>query len=97
MCSVWVRPVSTLLIRIPGSRTFQRQALCNFSTGRSWTTALALSVVVGGFGIDRFYLGYSGWGVFKLLSFGGLGLWAFVDTVLVGAGYLTPADGSVYF
>lgn len=34
--------------------------------------------------------------IFKLLSFGGLGIWAFIDIILVGIGYITPGDGSVY-
>lgn len=54
------------------------------------------SVLFGGFGVDRFYLGYTGWGIFKLLSFGGLGLWTIIDAILIGVGYLTPSDGSLY-
>jgi len=79
-----------------GSRTFQKYIKCKFTTGYKWSTAFLLSVFLGGFGADRFYLGYIGWGMFKLLSLGGLGVWTLIDVILVGAAYITPHDGSLY-
>lgn len=32
------------------------------------TTALIFSILLGGLGIDRFYLGYTGIGILKLLT-----------------------------
>uniref|UniRef100_A0A131Y485 Putative conserved plasma membrane protein n=1 Tax=Ixodes ricinus TaxID=34613 RepID=A0A131Y485_IXORI len=79
-----------------GRRTFLKNNLCNWTRGYSWWTALLLSIVLGGFGADRFYLGMWQEGIGKLFSFGGLGVWTLVDVVLVAAGYLGPADGSLY-
>ena len=54
------------------------------------------SITLGGFGADRFYLGLWKSAFGKLFSFGGLGLWTVVDVILIGVGYVGPADGSLY-
>ena len=72
------------------------QRRCNYSTGKRWTTAFLLSFTVGGFGIDRFYLNHWASACGKLISFGGLGVWSILDVILIGTGYLGPADGSAY-
>lgn len=69
---------------------------CNWTGGYKWSTALALSVTLGGFGADRFYLGQWREGLGKLFSFGGLGIWTLIDVLLIGVGYVGPADGSLY-
>lgn len=54
------------------------------------------SVTLGGFGVDRFYLGQWKEALGKLFSFGGLGVWTIVDVILIAVGYIGPADGSLY-
>lgn len=63
---------------------------------KSKTTALILSVLVGGLGVDRFYLGYTGMGVLKLLTGGCFGILYIIDIVQIATGKLGPADGSGY-
>ncbi|XP_003387108.1 PREDICTED: TM2 domain-containing protein almondex-like [Amphimedon queenslandica] len=77
-------------------RAFQKRLPCNYSTGKKWGVAFILSVTLGGFGADRFYLEQYGSAVGKLLSFGGLGVWSIIDVILVATGYLTPANGSAF-
>ena len=47
------------------------------------TVALILSLVVGGWGVDRFYIGDTGLGVLKLITGGGLGVWWLVDLFVI--------------
>lgn len=47
------------------------------------TTSLLISIFAGAYGIDRFYIGDTGMGVGKLLTCGGLGVWAIVDWFLI--------------
>jgi TM2 domain-containing membrane protein YozV len=48
-----------------------------------------LSLTLGGFGADRFYLGQIKEGFGKLFSFGGLGLWTLIDIILIYVGYVS--------
>ena len=47
------------------------------------TVSVVLSVLVGGLGIDRFYIGDTGLGVLKLITGGGLGVWWIVDMFVI--------------
>ena len=46
-------------------------------------TSIILSVLLGQFGADRFYLEQIGIGIAKLLTCGGLGVWTLIDLFLI--------------
>ena len=63
---------------------------------KSKVVALILSIFLGELGIDRFYLGYIGTVILKLITCGGFGIWWLIDLIMIATGKLKPKDGSEY-
>jgi len=68
------------------------------NAGRSeanWWTAFFLSLFLGFFGADRFYLGSPILGLLKLFTMGGFGLWWLCDLFLLFANKMRDDNGCV--
>jgi TM2 domain-containing membrane protein YozV len=52
-------------------------------SNKSFLVTWLLSLFLGVLGVDRFYLGKIGTGILKLITLGGIGIWALVDLILV--------------
>ncbi|MFE4541481.1 TM2 domain-containing protein [Arthrobacter sp. NPDC056727] len=59
---------------------------------KSFLATWLFSLLLGGLGVDRFYLGKIGTGIAKLLTLGGLGCWSLVDLIITLAGKQTDKN-----
>ncbi len=50
---------------------------------KNWLATMLLNFFLGFLGIHRFYTGYIGIGIAQLLTFGGCGLWALIDYIML--------------
>jgi TM2 domain-containing membrane protein YozV len=64
---------------------------------KSRLVALLLCFFLGIIGVHRFYVGKNGTGILMILTFGGLGIWAFIDLVMILVGGFTDQQGRKVF
>jgi hypothetical protein len=76
-----------------GHQWFDAEYVPWLYSDRNWPVAVVLSFFLGVLGIDRFYLGYTGMGLAKLVTLGGLGIWALIDCVLIAVRVVPDSDG----
>ncbi len=62
-------------------------------SAKNWSTAFVLSIFLGIFGADRFYVGRIELGALKLLTFGGYLVWWMIDVVLLYQGRMKDGLG----
>lgn len=65
-----------------------------YEGSKSFMVTWLLSLFLGYWGVDRFYLGKVGTGLLKLFTLGGLGVWALIDLIITLAGKQTDKSGN---
>ena len=62
---------------------------------KGFVPTILLCLFFGMFGFHRFYVGKIGTGILMLLTFGGLGIWALIDTILIIIGSFRDKEGRI--
>ena len=65
------------------TKYFTRDIDCKWTNGYHFDTALMLSIFLGMFGVDRFYLGYPAIGLLKFSTLGSFFLGHLLDIILI--------------
>jgi TM2 domain-containing membrane protein YozV len=97
-CGIWAIVDKFLIIfkKVPDAQGRPlRYVTSSHPSDKDWAVAVLLSFYLGWLGIDRFYLGYTGLGVLKLVTIGGCGIWAMVDLILIGLNKLPDSNGKL--
>jgi len=66
----------------------------NESGEKSFVAMLILCFVLGGLGVHRFYAGKTGTGILMFLTLGGLGIWTFIDFIVIVTSNFSDKNGN---
>lgn len=62
---------------------------------KSWMCTLMVAFFLGHFGVHRFYVGKIGTGFLMLLTFGGLGVWYWIDIIMILIKKFEDSQGNI--
>ena len=85
--------VSPEFVAAPSARALDGDGAGRIESDYTRLPVLLLCVLLGWFGLHRFFVGKIGTGLLQLVTIGGLGLWTLYDLILILCGEFKDADG----
>ncbi|MFZ2242282.1 MAG: NINE protein [Gordonia amarae] len=83
----------TLIRSVESPMPFPARQVPGLFSNSDWLTTLLLSIFLGSFGIDRFYVGQVGLGLLKLITCGGFSIWWLIDIILIATRNFRDSNG----
>jgi TM2 domain-containing membrane protein YozV len=84
---------TTMITFVDSGKSYPAGQVPDLYSDKTMTNTLLISFFLGGLGIDRFYLGYTGLGILKLITIVGCGVWAIIDVILIATRKLNDSKG----
>ena len=75
--------IPSVRTRLENTDISESEILALHSQMKDPLLSILLSIFIGTFGVDRFYIGDVGLGIGKLLTAGGCGIWWLIDIFLI--------------
>lgn len=90
-CKAETSPKAVVCVKC-GVSLVPQSNIANLSP-KSWKVTLLLCFFLGMFGVHRFYVGKVGTGILQLITFGGCGIWALIDFILIALSQFNDGNG----
>ena len=76
-----------------GSQLTPKQIDAINTSPNDWVVCFILVIFLGFWGVHRFYVRKIGTGILMLLTFGGFGIWGFIDLILIAVASFRDKEG----
>ena len=74
---------------------YRSQTVDKNASDKNWLVTTILCLCLGFIGAHRFYVGRMGSAILMLLTWGGLGIWALIDLLVIISGNFKDSEGKI--
>ena len=93
-CGEQISDIDLVCAHCDSKQNFNIVSSSNSRENYEGVIAFVICFFLGVFGIHRFMYGKIGTGILMLITFGGFGIWWFIDLIRIGIGHFTDSKGN---